>query len=372
MMSNGPEIKNPKSKSYTYFIGIDVSKNELDYAVIHDKKVLFHREDKNEPGAILAFVSELKKLQRFTIARALFCMENTGFYCNHLLNSLRTLKANVVVENAYRLKNSLGMIRGKNDKADSIRIAQYAQKNIDELKLWQTKRTIILQLMNLQAIRYRLVNVSVVLKTPLVEQGGFIKKDLLLENLQSCEQSLNALATEIKAINLKTKQLVESDPRLKRLMMLVRSVPGIGEITAIQIIVSTNEFIDFNSPKKFSCYAGIAPFKKQSGQITTRARVSNMANKKVKKLLHTCATVAVTHNKELRAYYKRKTEEDGKSKMSVLNAVRNKLILRIFACVNQDRPYEENYVRKIFEKPADLTAEVGEKAAQEQKLVPEK
>ena len=49
---------------------------------------------------------------------------------------------------------------------------------------------------------------------------------------------------------------------------------------------------------------------------------------------------------DLQEYYIRKVAE-GKNKMSVLNAVRNKLVLRIFACINQDREYEKNYCYKF-------------------------
>jgi transposase len=46
---------------------------------------------------------------------------------------------------------------------------------------------------------------------------------------------------------------------------------------------------------------------------------------------------------ELKEFYERKVEQ-GKNKMSVLNAVRNKLVLRIFAVVRENRKYEKNYI----------------------------
>ena len=58
------------------------------------------------------------------------------------------------------------------------------------------------------------------------------------------------------------------------------------------------------------------------------------------------ALVAIRYNPDLKLYYQRKVNQDNKNKMSVINAVRNKLILRIFACVNQNRIYENDY-RKI-------------------------
>lgn len=67
-----------------------------------------------------------------------------------------------------------------------------------------------------------------------------------------------------------------------------------------------------------------------------------MANKRVKKLLHLAAMVAANYDKELKAYFERKVAE-GKNKMAVLNAVRNKLIHRIFACIRNHRKYEKIY-----------------------------
>lgn len=70
--------------------------------------------------------------------------------------------------------------------------------------------------------------------------------------------------------------------------------------------------------------------------------MSHRANKKVKSLLHMGAMSAVQHCEQLRAYYERKVAE-GKNKMLVLNNVRNKIVLRIFACVREDRYYNENF-----------------------------
>ncbi len=78
-----------------------------------------------------------------------------------------------------------------------------------------------------------------------------------------------------------------------------------------------------------------------------KTMVSNMANKKVKMLLHLSALVAIRYNQEIKDYYRRKVTEGKKNKMSVINADRNKLILRIFAGVNRDREYEKNYAKLV-------------------------
>jgi transposase len=69
-----------------------------------------------------------------------------------------------------------------------------------------------------------------------------------------------------------------------------------------------------------------------------KARVSGFANKKLKKLLHLAAMAATRKKGELKEYFIRKVKE-GKSKMLVLNNIRNKLIGRMFAVIKRKTPY---------------------------------
>ncbi|GGH08145.1 transposase [Mucilaginibacter phyllosphaerae] len=332
-----------KIKKFSYFIGIDVSRNTLDYAVIQDKQLLFHREALNEADNITAFLQELKTLPKFTMSKAVFCMEHTGIYCNHVLNAIKKVKGNVALENALQIRNSLGVIRGKYDKIDAIRIAQYASKNRDDLKLWVPARPALLQLKSLFALRNRLMGTQLALRTPLKEQVTFIKKGLQVQSTKLCKKSIEAIKADLADIEAAIDLNISSDENLKRLISIIVSVPNIGRITAIQIIISTNEFKDINNPKQFACYAGVAPFVKESGLFKGRGKVSPIANKKVKALLHICAMSAIISKGEIKDYFIRKTTIEGKPKMLVLNAIRGKLILRIFSCVNQNRHYQGDY-----------------------------
>ncbi|MET3980674.1 transposase [Mucilaginibacter sp. UYP25] len=347
-----------KPKKFTYFIGVDISRNELDFAVMEGKNLLFHKETTNTPADIQAFVAELKTLPKFTVTRAVFCMENTGIYSNHLLTTLKKFKANVVIENALHIRNSLGQLRGKYDKIDSIRIAQYAYKNREELRLWIPKRPIIEQIASLFTLRNRLVGVNVSLRTPLKEQTTFVTKGIHKNSVRLCQQSISSLKTDLHEVEKMIQELVKGDERLNYLYKIVTSVPSIGEVTALQILISTNEFKDISTSKKFACYSGVAPFKRESGKIIGKARVSPISNRKVKTLLHTCAINAIRYNEELKTYYARKIKE-GKPKMAVINAVRAKLISRIFACVNGNRPFKKEYsLTKLIDVEDSVTKEV--------------
>ena len=332
---------------FEFFIGIDVSKNELDFAVQQGNHFLFHREIANEPVAINAFIKELEKLPGFKLSQALFCMEHTGIYNNHLLCCLHKKKAHLCLEAATQIRHSLGNIRGKNDKVDAMRIAGYAYDKRDKLRLWQPKREIVQQLAHLAATRLRLITVKKQLKVPLEEHASFSAKITGRQNLQICSHSLKAIDADIARADKAIEQLIANDEELTRIFKLVTSVSGVGKVTAVQVIVATNEFKDISNPKKFACYSGVAPFTDDSGKVIKRARVSHMANKKVKTLLHLSAIVAIQHNQDLKLFYERKVLQEKKNKMSVINAVRNKLILRIFACVNQNRPYEKNYLKLV-------------------------
>ncbi|WP_426328803.1 IS110 family transposase [Pedobacter sp. R-06] len=332
---------------FTFFIGIDVSKDELDFAVQRGRELLFHREVTNQPNQIKAFLKELDKILGFKLSSTVFCMEHTGVYCNHLLNVLHKKNASISLEAATHIRNSQGNIRGKNDKIDSIRIASYAYKNREELRLWKPKRAVIQQISHFSAMRLRLIEAKKMLTVPLIENGPFLNKKEAKDNNRLCSATLRAIQADIEKTEKALNSIIDKDPELKKLFDIITSVEGIGLVTAVQVIISTNEFKDINNPKKFASYSGVAPFTDDSGRVVKKARVSHMANKKMKTLLHMAALIAIRYNSDLKKFYKRKVEIEKKNKMLVINAIRNKLILRIFACVNQNKKYEKNYQRLV-------------------------
>lgn len=328
---------------FIYFVGVDVSKGELDFAIYKEKQLLFHKETSNDQKSISQFIKELWKLDGFELSKTVFCMEHTGIYNNPLLVFLHKKKGHVWLEAATKIKNSLGNIRGKNDKIDAIRIGYYAYKNRDEIRLWKPKREVIVALADLTTLRSRLIKVKKQLKTPLKELAGFSKRSSINKQLKVCQRTLNSLESDVGKVDKAIMALIKEDQELSRLFNIMTSVQGIGKGTAIQILITTNEFIDINNPKKFACYSGVAPFSNESGIYKGRSKVSHMANKNMKTLLHMATLSAVQHNADCKAFFERKVNE-GKNKMSVLNAVRNKLIHRIFKCVRENRKYEKNYM----------------------------
>nr|WP_307866747.1 transposase [Pedobacter sp. ASV19] len=299
----------------------------------------------NNIESIKEFVVKLKEISGFKMGYAVFGMEVTGVYGLVLMNTLTKMKGKVVVEPAMRIKNSLGIIRGKNDKLDAARIARYLIKNLPELKLWMPRRKIIDELSSLSTLRERMVRVNKMITTPLYEDDGFIEAGISSANIKLCNQLMVDSKELIKNVELKIRMLWEQDERCSRLMKVMLSVMGIGDVIALKILIHTNEFRTITTARAFASYCGVAPFAYDSGtSVKSKAHVSHVANKKIKSLLHNAVRTCIGFDPEIRAYYKRRVEVDKKNKMSIMNSIKFKLIWRVFACIRQDRLYEKGYV----------------------------
>lgn len=332
---------------FTYYIGCDVSKNELDFAVYQGSAFVLHREVGNDPKSINAFFKELGELNGFELQTSVVCMEHTGIYNNPLLVYLHERKGNVCLESALQIRNSQGSIRGKNDKIDSIRIAEYAYTFREKIKLWQPKREVIQRLSLLTSDRDRLIAAKKMLAVSLKERAKYLDPKLKRDSERVFSKTLKAMEVDLEKIEDDIRNVIKSDKELDRLFNIITSIGGIGQVTAVGIILTTNEFKDIDDPKKYACHAGVAPFMRESGVHRGKAKVSPMANKSMKTLLHMAALAAIRFNGDMRAYFTRKVGEGKKNKMSVINAVRNKLIHRIFACVKQNRKYEKTYMSSL-------------------------
>ena len=329
-----------------HYIGADISKKTLDICVLKGKEKLFHLRVSNDEKGLKVLEEKLKE-NGVVAEKALLCLENTGSYGDKLSRWATQNSYPVWVENAVAIKRSLGLARGKNDEVDAHRIALYAARFEDQCKLWQVPREQIQRLQKLNATRTRLINSRSRLATPLKESASILSKDEQKEIESCCASALKGLDKSIKEVEKKIDQLIKSDSKLSHMVKIITSVEGVGMQIAIAFILTTKEFKEVETKKKMACYAGVAPFEHTSGtSVKGRSRVSHFANKSLKSLLHMGALSAIKNSEELRAYYERKVKE-GKPKMVVINAIRNKLISRIYACIKQDRLYEKKYVRKV-------------------------
>ncbi len=328
-------------KKYFYFVGIDISKEHLDFAIYHDGKVHYHQRIANQQEVIESYLQE-QLSKEVSFENTLFCMENTGIYTQLLLRVLIAQGCSIWLEHAMEIKQSMGVVRGKDDKIDAQRIAHYAARFQDKVRLYTPAKKSLEKLKVFQTLRNRLVKVQKQLKTPLKESKSFLEEEMFTLLDKNSRVILEQLKKQIKTVELQIKTIIEQDEVLKRIFELTTSVRGVGLVTGLAVIIATGAFKDINCPKKFACYAGVAPFENSSGKFKGKAKVSYIANKKMKALLQTCVTSTLKYEGEFREYFDRKKAEGKKSRV-VMNAIRNKIIQRIFACVKSGQKYQENY-----------------------------
>jgi transposase len=330
--------------SYTNFLGIDISKKTFDLALITEDsgERIITAKFPNDHKGIVALEQFIRK-HDLVKEEILFCIEHTGLYSRVLTTYLVENQYAVWLEMPVQILRSLGVQRGKNDQLDAKRIATYALRFRENARLWQPPREQVQKIHDLLALRDRLVASRKSILTPIEELEATGLSEVAASLKKHCRRSIESLDKEIEQIEKELDEIINKDTNLKSKYNLAKSVPGIGKITALSLLYYTNEFSLFHSAKKLACYCGVAPFAHESGtSVRGKSRVSNFANKALKKLLHMASMSAINSNPELRAYYERKVAE-GKNKMLVLNAIRNKILQRLIAVIKRGTPFQTDY-----------------------------
>ncbi len=326
-------------KNYKTIIGIDVSKLKLDVSFVHEAHAKQHHHFivSNDEKGIKQIFKELKKM-KIEFSDCLFCYENTGIYSMPLSFCLSKMKANYWVVPAIEIKRSKGISRGKTDKTDSKDIAFYALTHLHKLQLTNLPEKEILKLKLLFTEREKLMKAVKMLDTT-KENETFLPKEIVKDVLVANRKTVVFLRKALKEIEQKISAIIKQNDDMKKQFDLACSVPGVGTQTATYLIITTKSFTAFSNWRKLACYSGIAPFEYSSGSsIKGRTRVNDMADKKMKSILNMCALNSKKVDTELHSYYKRKVEE-GKNPMSVMNALRCKVLSRVFATINRGTPY---------------------------------
>ena len=108
-----------------YFIGIDISKESLNWAVCSANKIVLELDSSNDVNSITKTGFSIQRELKFKIPSVVFCMEHTGIYHTRLLKYLQSRKAAIWLDSGSQIKYSMGDVRGKNDVVDAQRIARY-------------------------------------------------------------------------------------------------------------------------------------------------------------------------------------------------------------------------------------------------------
>jgi len=263
-------------------VGIDISKLTLD-AHIHSTKS--HKVFDNNFKGFKELIKWVEKNNPISKEYTLFVLEHTGLYSEQISWFFDDNNIVFALIPGLEIKKSLGIARGKNDKVDAAKIALYGYRLREELQPYKLPSKAVNQLKRLLTLRERLVKNRAGHKSSLKQQKRIYSKkdDKLL--LETQEKMIKYLTKQIDRIELEMDKIIESNLQLKQQYDLIVSIKGVGRQTALFMIVTTSGFTKFTYWRKFASYCGIAPFANTSGtSIRGKTKVSNLANKKIKKL----------------------------------------------------------------------------------------
>lgn len=327
------------AKKWIFFIGIDVSKNTLDVYANEQKQ---HIKIENGSTGFKA-LNKWFKTNGIDQAEAIITFEHTGGYEFKLMQYLESKGIDYCRIPGLEIKNSMGMVRGKTDKVDAKRIAKYAYEKKESLKPSSPVNTAINELKALMNYRKKLVRESAGYKATISERISMYdvkKTDLMVSSLTKKIKDNDKLITQVEA---QIFSLIKADKKMLLNYSLITSIKGIGKVNAIVTIVYTENFTKFDDARKYAVYCGIVPFDNSSGiSINGRKKVSHLANKNVKQELNQAAKASMAHDEEIKAYAER-LKARGKHYKVILNNIKFKLVLRMFAVVNKQEMYVEKY-----------------------------
>ena len=329
------------------YLGIDVSKLWFDVTLLlvinHIKQPMLTQRFDNTTTGMKALKAWLKSQAVSYDENSLLVIENTGVYHRLIWSFCSSNNLQLHIGNAAHIKWSLGITRGKNDVIDSQRLCLYCYKQADELKITPALDPVFMKLKDLMSSRSRLTAQLHSTKNYIKEIQCTKDKALLSMLDKAHKAAIEGIKKSIMQIQVMIEQIIQQHKAIYDNYQLIKSVPGIGHLTAVYIICCTNNFAAKISGKQLGSYAGVVPFKQSSGiSIKGKNKVHKMANKELKKMLHLCALTAIKYYPEFKHYFDRKKAE-GKNGMLVLNAIRNKLLLRVVAVVNKQQPYVNNF-----------------------------
>jgi transposase len=304
-------------------IGIDVSKARLDVHVLDSKKDL--QFDNNAVGIkkCCKLCNELKP--------ELVVLEATGGYEYQAAAQLSAKGLPVAVVNPRRVRDfakALGFT-AKTDKIDARAIALFAAncKPMAQGVIDDNSR----KLKALTARRKQLLDMK-------TAENNRMEHAIDKVIARSLKRLINMIDSEIEKVDMQISKHIDNMPELQEKAKTLKSIPGIGEVTASMLISELPELGTFNR-RQIASLVGVAPMNRDSGTFRGK-RMTGGGRKNVRNRLFMPTLVAIRHNPPLRKYYRRLVDEKGKTKMVAVIAAMRKLLCIMNAMLKNNQQWE--------------------------------
>lgn len=338
--SNSKEV--PLKTKIKNYIGIDIASEEFTATIFkHPDQPAITRESVSNSIEGFKMFCDWLKSQKTTSQNSIICTEATSVYGEALIQYLATEGFKIAVEPPLKVKRAFYPNGHKNDRVDSVQIAEYAYRFFDQLRFWQPPDEQLEKLKHFLSAREQLVKQSVAVQNVITAYKRHILKEPILLDLQ--QKHLSQIKEHIATIDQHIVESIQQNPSLHQLSLWLVSLCGIGTLLAAYLLVITNSFQDITNYKQCAAFLGICPYQHKSGKsIYRQDHCRPFGPPYVKKLLRLAARSVIIHHSTFRKYYLRKVDE-GKNKSLVLNNVANKLLKISFALVKHRQSYIPGY-----------------------------
>ncbi|OAV46147.1 IS110 family transposase [Lewinella sp. 4G2] len=335
---------------YSFIMGIDAAAGKFDYHLMDRQETEICFDEVQLAGLnVQAWFSQLCQTVDCPVDGVLVCIENTGVYSIGVAYELHLAGVAVWLEDAFQIKQSSGRVNSKTDRLDAMRIARYGLRNHTDYQAFVADAKIVINLKSLNQQRGRLLKAKNQLANAIGEERRYVPTDLRPTDdyYADTEDVLNRITQAIKAIEAKVAKLIRQDARCKRMNEVLTSLPGIGPVTALKLMLKTNLFARGFDHRRIASYLGIAPHQRQSGKrLNEKPRTRKNVDKACKASLYMGMLRHVNSDNRIGHYYRRKIAE-GKHHNSAINAVSNIILETACACLRKDELYVEKFAKNL-------------------------
>ena len=330
-------------RKFRLIFGIDISKLTLDVTYFYEGSSHYFQIT-NDAKGISQLVNIIKELDIDQTA-VLVCCENTGNYTEKLAMVMKSLEVTFWVVHPVIMKGyRLDLQRTKNDKVDSMKIAEFALAHQHKASSFHHPDQKTKELKELYLLRKQLIGIRQRTLNFIASENDKAIPGIL--NTVIYEQVKHFLTDLIKDVERSIQLLIKSEKTISDYYKILLSIPGVGPVIALHILAVTDGFKKIVDYKSFACYVGIAPFARSSGtSIKYRPRTSKKANQELKAEMHQGALSVIKQGQVFHNYYKTMIDK-GKHHLWIINSIMNMIAKCIFNLVNKMTPFN----REIFVK----------------------
>ena len=326
------------------WVGLDVSRDTLDACLLRPNNKSTHKQFANDASGFAKLLRWIEHAAPDTSAH--FCLEATGSYSQALALFLAEAGQRVSVVNPARIRFfGLAQAQGnKTDKADAVLIARFCRQEAPEL--W---RVAVPEVQLLMALMRRLHAVQ---ELAVQEKNRLSAPGQPAAVVESIENSIAYLEAEIKRLQGQIRDHIDTHPRLQRDAQLLQSIPGIGELTAWDLLAELPDVSQFDSAQSVAAYAGLAPREHRSGSsVRKHTRLSKQGNTRLRKAMYFPAVTGLRWNPLLKAHYQRMLAA-GKPRMVALAACMRKMLMIVYGVLKHQQPFDPAWQSQPLHNPS--------------------